>query len=90
LHAPLGVFARVGNPDIVPGRPAPVCLTIAGHTHSGQVVLPLLGRLIVPSNFGQRYAIGHIIEGSRHLFVTSGIGTSVIPVRLGVPLEIAC
>jgi predicted MPP superfamily phosphohydrolase len=70
--------------------PALVYLAIVGHTHGGQVVLPLLERPIVPLNFGRRYAIGHIIEGGRHLSVTSGIGTCVVPVRLGVPLEIAC
>jgi predicted MPP superfamily phosphohydrolase len=56
-------------------------LTLAGHTHGGQVWLPLLGRRVVPSDFGERYAYGHIVEAGRHLFVTSGVGTSVLPVR---------
>ena len=77
------------NPDIFPTVPARVTLTLAGHTHGGQVVLPFFGRLIVPSRYGQRYAIGHVEEDGRHLFVTPGIGTSVIPVRLGVPPEIS-
>jgi uncharacterized protein len=64
-------------------------LTLAGHTHGGQVWLPLLGRRVVPSRFGQRYAYGHVVENGRHLFVTSGIGTSVLPVRFLVPPEIA-
>jgi len=76
------------NPDIFPEVPARVNLTIAGHTHGGQVDLPLVGRLIVPSHYGQRFAYGQIIEGERHLFVTSGIGTSIIPVRFRVPPEI--
>jgi predicted MPP superfamily phosphohydrolase len=83
------VIAFTHNPDIFPDMPARVALTIAGHTHGGQVVLPLVGRLVVPSRFGQRYALGHIVEGTRHLFVTTGIGTSMIPVRFGVPPEIA-
>jgi uncharacterized protein len=53
------------------------------------VALPLIGRPIVPSRFGQRYAIGHIVENGRHLFVSPGIGTSRIPVRFGVPPEIS-
>jgi predicted MPP superfamily phosphohydrolase len=64
-------------------------LTLAGHTHGGQVWLPLLGRPIVPSRFGARYACGHVVEGGRHLFVTSGVGTSIYPIRLFVPPEIA-
>lgn len=64
-------------------------LTLAGHTHGGQVWVPLLGRRVVPSAFGERYAYGHVVEQGRHLFVTSGVGTSVLPVRFLVPPEIA-
>jgi predicted MPP superfamily phosphohydrolase len=42
----------------------------------------------VPSRYGQRYAIGHVVEEGRHLFVTSGVGTSIIPVRFRVPPEV--
>jgi uncharacterized protein len=73
------------NPDIFPEVPDRVMLTLAGHTHGGQVRLPLIGAPIVPSVYGQRYVAGHVIEGGRHLFVSTGIGTSGIPVRFGVP-----
>ena len=73
------------NPDIFPEVPASVMLTLAGHTHGGQVRLPLIGAPIEPSRYGQRYAAGHIVERGRHLFVSTGIGTSSIPVRFGVP-----
>jgi predicted MPP superfamily phosphohydrolase len=76
------------NPDIFPGVPTRVSLTVAGHTHGGQVNLPLLGRLVVPSQYGQRFAQGHVVEGGRHLYVGGGIGTSIIPVRFRVPPEI--
>ena len=82
------VIVITHNPDVFPLVPNRVCLTIAGHTHGGQVALPLVGRLIVPSKYGQRYAIGHIREEGRDLFVTSGVGTSIIPVRFRVPPEI--
>jgi predicted MPP superfamily phosphohydrolase len=64
-------------------------LTLAGHTHGGQVWLPLLGRRVVPSEFGERYAYGHVVENGLDLFVTSGVGTSILPVRFLVPPEIA-
>lgn len=83
------VIALTHNPDLFPRIPARVALTVAGHTHGGQVALPLLGRPIVPSKFGERFAAGHIIEEGRHLFVTTGIGVSILPVRFGVPPEVA-
>jgi predicted MPP superfamily phosphohydrolase len=83
------VIAFTHNPDIFPSIPATVALTIAGHTHGGQVALPIIGRPIVPSDFGQRYAAGHIIEGPKHLFVTTGVGSSILPVRFRVPPEIS-
>ena len=49
----------------------------------------VIGRPVVPSRYGQRYAIGHIVENGRHLFVTPGLGTSIIPVRFLVPPEIS-
>jgi len=76
------------NPDIFPEVPARVSLTLAGHTHGGQVNLPLVGRPIVPSKYEQRYAMGHVVEDGRHLFVSGGVGTSIIPVRFRVPPEI--
>jgi len=83
------VIALTHNPDIFQRMPARVSLTMAGHTHGGQVNFPFFGRPVVPSDFGQRYAIGHIEEDRRHLFVTTGIGTSGLPVRFRVPPEIA-
>lgn len=73
------------NPDVFPDVPRRVTITLAGHTHGGQVRLPFLGRPIVPSRFGQRFAAGHIVEDGRHLFVATGVGTSIVPVRFRVP-----
>jgi hypothetical protein len=74
------------NPDIFPRVPSRVSLTLAAHTHGGQVKFPFWGTLISSSRLG--YAAGHYVEQGRHLFVTTGIGTSIVPVRLGVPPEI--
>ncbi|HEY6402006.1 MAG TPA: hypothetical protein VI479_11395 [Blastocatellia bacterium] len=83
------VIAFTHNPDIFPSIPTRVALTIAGHTHGGQVALPIIGRPIMPSDYGERYAGGHIVEGSKHIFVTTGVGTSILPVRFRVPPEIS-
>jgi hypothetical protein len=82
------VLAMTHNPDIFPQVPPRVCLTLAGHTHGGQVAFPFLGAPIVPSRFGERFASGLVVENGRHLFVTVGVGTSIIPVRFRVPPEI--
>ena len=77
------------SPDAFPVLPGTCALTIAGHTHGGQVWLPLLGRIIVPSHYGQRYAVGLIQEDGKYLFVSTGIGTSILPVRFMVPPEVS-
>ena len=83
------VLAFTHNPDVFATLPDRFALVLAGHTHGGQVSLPLVGRPIVPSRYGERYAVGHVVESGRHLFVCTGVGTSIVPVRLGVPPEIA-
>jgi predicted MPP superfamily phosphohydrolase len=82
------IIALVHEPDAVlkvGERPA---ITLAGHTHGGQVRFPLIGSPILPSDYGQRFAAGHIVDNGRQLFVTTGIGTSILPIRLGVPPEV--
>ena len=87
LHEPALAFTH--NPDLFPVVPGNVDLIFAGHTHGGQVYFPGIGRLIVPSRYGQRYAMGHIVENGRHLFVSPGLGTSILPVRFLVPPEVS-
>jgi hypothetical protein len=76
------------EPDIFTDVPDRVALTLAGHTHGGQVRIPYVWPRLVPSKYGARYAYGHIVEGGRHMIVSGGLGTSIVPVRLGVPPEI--
>jgi predicted MPP superfamily phosphohydrolase len=83
------ILLMTHSPDLFPNVPPDIALTVAGHTHGGQVALPYLGRPIVPSRYGERYAYGHVVEDGRQLFVSSGIGHAILPVRFGVPPEIA-
>jgi len=82
------VIALTHNPDIFPRVPQRVPLLLAGHTHGGQVRFPLIGSVVHSSRLGERYEVGHVFENNHHLFVTTGIGTSIIPARFGVPPEI--
>jgi uncharacterized protein len=75
------------DPDLFPQVPERVSLTLAGHTHGGQVAIPLLRRPLLPSRFGERYRRGLIEEEGRLLLVSSGMGTSGLPVRLLAPPE---
>jgi hypothetical protein len=82
------VVLMVHEPDIFPRVPSRVALTLAGHTHGGQIRLPLIWPAFVPSKYGARYAYGHVVENNRHMIVSGGLGTSTIPARLGVPPEV--
>lgn len=83
------VIAFTHSPDVFPELPARVALTLAGHTHGGQVRLPFFGALRVPSKYGSRYDLGVFEEAGHTLFVSPGIGTSILPLRLGVPPQIS-
>ncbi len=63
-------------------------VSIAGHTHGGQVRVPLVGPLWIPSRAPRRWARGHIIEDGRHLVVTAGGGMSILALRFNCPPEI--
>ncbi len=82
------VVALTHNPDIFPTLPQSVPLLLAAHTHGGQVNIPLIGTPVVPSRFGPKYTAGHIFENGHHMFVTTGIGTSIIRVRFRVTPEV--
>jgi uncharacterized protein len=88
IHSDHPVLLLVHEPDIFPTVPDRVALTLAGHTHGGQVRVPLIWPYFVPSKYGARYAYGHVVEDDRHLIVSGGLGTSTVPARLGVPPEI--
>ena len=77
-----GAAAR-HDPDVFPDVPARVALTVAGHLHGGQVNVPLLRRAVLPTRYGERYLHGHVVEGGRHLYVSSGVArTAGLPLRL--------
>lgn len=81
----------VHSPDLVLDQPreAGYALTLAGHTHGGQVCLP--GRIpFVPhaSRIGDQYAHGMFEEGGKDVFVTRGVGESRLRLRLFCPPEI--
>ena len=71
--------------DTVAGR---VPLVLAGHTHGGQVRLPLIPTLWLPRGSGHFLAGWYAERGSR-MYVSRGIGTSVLPIRFRCPPELS-
>jgi predicted MPP superfamily phosphohydrolase len=71
------------SPDIVPEMPSPVAAVFAGHTHCGQIVLPLIGAISYVSRYGDRFACGDMNDDGQRVFVGAGLGTSILPLRYG-------
>lgn len=80
-HNPLGIHQAAAYG---------IDLVLAGHTHGGQVKLPLLGSLYARSKLGERFIEGWNRLDSTQIYVSRGIGKVVIPVRVGCRPEIAC
>lgn len=84
------VIMMTHNPDVFVDVPQSVALTVAGHTHGGQIKLPFIGAVsaVIPSKYGTRFDRGHIQEDGKDLVVSSGLGMTGIPMRFMCPPEI--
>jgi predicted MPP superfamily phosphohydrolase len=76
------VLLATHDPDVFPDVPARVALTVAGHLHGGQVNVFGLRHAVMPTAYGDRYLAGHVVEDGRHMFVSAGLGTAGLPLRL--------
>lgn len=88
--APEGAFRLLlsHTPDNLPwARGRDVDLMLSGHTHGGQVVLPVVGPLYCPSRFGVRYAAGPYWKDPTLLYVSRGLSAKH-PVRWRCPPEL--
>jgi hypothetical protein len=78
------------NPDVFPvARRQGFALTLAGHTHGGQVNVEILDQAVNLARFYTPYTKGLYQEDGSSLYVSAGIGTVGIPVRLGAPPEVS-
>lgn len=90
MRRPALVLAH--SPDIAPETP-PGTLLLAGHTHCGQIVLPVIGMALVTLTspdrplFNPAYRCGLIRREGRTVIVTAGLGAS-LPLRLGAPPDL--
>ncbi len=81
------IIAITHNPDSLLTAPGGISVMFAGHSHGGQINFPIFGPL-APFN-DPRFMDGHAEVDGKHVYVTSGVGTSVLPFRWRVPPEIA-
>jgi len=63
-------------------------LSLAGHTHGGQVTMEFISPDICPSRFVTSYVVGWFEKPGGKLYVNRGIGTIGVPMRIGAPPEI--
>jgi predicted MPP superfamily phosphohydrolase len=84
------MIALAHRPDKFAAAPAQVALTLAGHTHCGQVHIPFVGRYMPrTSEESRRWPCGLYEDHGRRLYVSGGVGVSFLPVRFLQPPEIA-
>lgn len=80
------------SPELMPMAPQfDIKLYLCGHTHGGQVRLPLYGALVTSSKLGKRFEMGHYHLDGTHLYVSRGVGLegmSAPRVRFLCPPEI--
>ena len=72
------------SPQNAGSLPPDMHLMLAGHTHCGQLVLPLIGALDNRLRHDP-YRCGLVRDRGRVTIVTAGVGTSELPLRLGAP-----
>lgn len=88
IRDPAPIILLAHEPYVFRRVPDRVSLTLCGHTHGGQVNLPIFSRGYLRSHYGMDLVYGHIVERHRHLIISAGLGTSYAPVRFMRPPEI--
>lgn len=77
------------NPDFAEDHPDErVGLMLSGHTHGGQIDLPLVGPMWLPSKYGTKYQRGLVAGPKSNVFISCGIGTAKFALRFNCPPEI--
>ena len=87
VPANVPVLVLMHDPASLMDMPPVPGLIVAAHTHGGQVYLPGIGAPIVPGAAPRAWAYGWITHGDNRMYVTSGLGVSILPVRFNMRPE---
>jgi len=77
MHEPASLYAL----------PSARGLIVTGHTHGGQIYLPLIGAPVMPGAGPRDWAYGWVSHNDQRMYVTSGLGVSILPVRFNMRPE---
>ncbi len=80
------IIVLTHNPDSLLQAPEGFSIMFAGHSHGGQLNWPIIGPFAIFND--PRFMDGHAVVDGKHVYVSSGVGTSVLPLRFRVPPEI--
>lgn len=75
------------TPDVI-GLYPKAKLVVSGHTHGGQICIPLLGPVWTPSRYGTRFSSGLFEVNGVYLYVSKGLGETILPVRFNCRREL--
>ena len=78
-HSP-EIFRKIKEKDIN--------LVLAGHTHGGQINIPFFSYFVLPLKYDKKYKSGLFEENSTYLYVSRGIGETVLPIRINAFPEV--
>jgi uncharacterized protein len=77
------------SPDVFPvAAEKGFQLTLAGHTHGGQINVEILNDNVNLARFFTPYVLGRYEKNGSSIYVTPGIGTVGVPIRIGAPPEV--
>lgn len=75
------IILLMHTPDTLTQSKTKADIILTGHTHGGQVVLPIIGALLIPLDNDKKYQYGLFYENNTPIIVSGGLGTSLLPVR---------
>ncbi len=82
------VISIFHSPELINSIKSRTNLAFAGHSHGGQISIPLVGSLWLPNGTGN-YDQGRFEKGTSKMYVSRGIGTSILPIRVNCSPELA-
>jgi predicted MPP superfamily phosphohydrolase len=88
VHDDAPALLLAHEPHIFRRVPQRIALTLCGHTHGGQINLPIIGAALRRHEHNFKHIYGYVNENGQEMIISAGLGNSIVPVRIGRPPEI--